>query len=272
MKIEIVQLAGRDGDTAYNLNRAQKAIATCAPDTDIVIFPESYLTGFLDVGQLAACAEPLDGPSVRAITAAARERNVAVVIGLIERDGDRHYNTTVLVTPDGVALSYRKTHLWVSEPGVVLPGDRYATVEWRGVRVGILICYDIEFPEGARALADLGAQLFLVTNGNMDPFGYGHRTAIMARAQENQVFAVMVNRVGDGPEGIVFAGGSAAVDPFGRMLVEAGRDECRAAVELDFSRIEAARSVYNYHVDRRVRTHAEKIEHPDGRREMLIGS
>ncbi|CAE6730605.1 carbon-nitrogen hydrolase family protein [Paraburkholderia domus] len=270
MKIEIVQLAGRDGDTVYNLNRTLRAIATCAADTDIVLFPEAQMTGFLEVEELAALAEPLDGPSISAIKDAAREHDVAVVTGLIERDRGQFYNTTVFVTPEGVALSYRKTHLWVSEHGVVLPGDRYATVEWRGVRLGLLICYDIEFAESARALIELDAELLLVTNGNMEPFGHVHRTAIMARAQENQVFAVMANRVGEGSGDITFAGGSAAVDPFGRMLFEAGREESRHAVELDFAQIAAARALYNYRADQRLPFPGERVEHPDGRRELLI--
>ncbi|MBN0038359.1 carbon-nitrogen hydrolase, partial [Pseudomonas aeruginosa] len=101
---------------------------------------------------------------------------------------------------------YRKTHLWVSEPGLVLPGDRFATLQWRGGRIGLLICYDSEFPESARALAELGAELILVSDGNMEPFGHVHRTSIAARAQENQVFAVVVNRVGEGEDAITFAG------------------------------------------------------------------
>jgi (R)-amidase len=270
MKIEIVQLAGRDGETAYNLNRARQAIAACAPDTDIILFPEAHLTGFLEAGQLASHAESIDGPSVSAIRAAARESNVAVVTGFIENDGGKFYNTTVFVTPDGVALSYRKTHLWVSEHGVVLPGDRFATVEWRGVRLGLLICYDIEFAESARATVELGAQLLLVTNGNMEPFGLVHRTAIMARAQENQVFAVMANRVREGGGDLTFAGGSAAVDPFGRMIFEAGRDESRHAVELDFGQIPAARALYDYGRDQRLPLSGERVEHADGRRELLI--
>lgn len=270
MKIEIVQLAGSDGDTAYNLNRAKQAIAACAADTDIVVFPEAHLTGFLEAGQLASHAEPVDGPSVSAVHAAARERNVAVVTGFIENDGGKFYNTTVFITPDGVALRYRKTHLWVSEHGVVLPGDRFVTVEWRGVRLGLLICYDIEFAESARATVELGAQLLLVTNGNMEPFGHVHRTAIMARAQENQVFAVMANRVREGAGDLVFAGGSAAVDPFGRVIFEAGRDESRHAVELDFGQIAAARALYDYGRDQRLALSGERVEHTGGRRERLI--
>lgn len=270
MKIELVQLRGRDGDTAYNLERTLQAITTCAADTDLLVFPETQLMGFASVQQLASVAEPLSGPSLQAVQRAARERDVAVVVGLAEVDAGRFYNTSVLVTPEGVALSYRKTHLWPSERGVFQPGDRYATALWKGVRVGLLICYDIELPESARALGQLGAQLMLVTNGNMDPYGPVHRTAIMARAQENHAFAVMVNRVGEGDEGLVFAGGSAAIDPLGRVLFEAGRTECRQVVTLDLDLLHSARRDYDYLSDRRLLLAGEQVEHADGRRELLI--
>lgn len=145
MKVELAQLAGRDKDTAYNLERALAAIAACAADTQLIVFPETHLMGFPSADTVAQIAEPLDGPTVSAVLAAARERNIAVVIGMAESNNGRFYNTTLLITPEGIALKYRKTHLWASDRGVFEPGDRYATCEWNGVRVGLLICYDIEF-------------------------------------------------------------------------------------------------------------------------------
>jgi (R)-amidase len=270
MKVELAQLAGRDNDTAYNLERALAAINACAADTQLIMFPESHLMGFPTAESVAQVAEPLDGPTVSAIVAAARQRNIAVVVGTAENDHDRFYNTTLLITPEGIALKYRKTHLWASDRGVFEAGDRYATCLWNGVRVGLLICYDIEFPETARALAQLGAELLLVTNGNMDPYGPTHRTAIMARAQENQAFALMVNRVEEGDGGLLFAGGSALVDPLGNLLFEAGREQGRFAVELDLNRLTAARQDYRYLDDQRLKLPGERVEHADGVRELLI--
>lgn len=270
MKLELIQLSGCDGDTVYNLQRTLDAIATCAPDTDIVLFPEAQLTGFLGPENIAAIAEPLDGPSVRAIKTAVRERDIAAVVGLIENDRGNYYNTSLFITPEGIALSYRKTHLWITEPGLVLPGDRYATIEWRGVRLGLLICYDSEFPESARALAALGAELMLVSDGNMEPYGYVHRTSIAARAMENQVFVAVANRVGAGPEGLTFAGGSAAVDPFGQVLFEAGKTESRHTITLDLAQIAAARDLYNYRADQRFLLPGKRFEHHDGCRELMI--
>lgn len=270
MKIELAQLAGRDADTAYNLQRTLEVITSCAADTQLIVFPETQLMGFPSVDSVAEVAEPLTGPSVQAVQRAVRERNVAVVIGMAELDDGRYYNTTLLITPQGIALRYRKTHLWASDRGVFSAGDRYSTVEWNGLCVGLLICYDIEFPETARALAQLGVDLLIVTNGNMDPYGPAHRTAIMARAQENQAFALMVNRVGEGDGGLVFAGGSALVNPFGSLLNEAGRDECRLTVELDLSQLAAARRDYRYLDDQRLQLPGEVLEHGDGRRDLLI--
>ncbi|WP_296180243.1 carbon-nitrogen hydrolase family protein [Pseudomonas sp. UBA1879] len=270
MKVEFAQLSGQDNGTRHNLNNALNAIAACASDTALIVFPETHLMGFPSSDTVAQVAEPLDGPTVHAVHQAARERNVSVVIGMAENDAGRFYNTTLLITPEGIALRYRKTHLWASDRGVFAAGDRYTTCLWNGLRVGMLICYDIEFPESARALAQLGAELIIVTNGNMDPYGPTHRTAIMARAQENQAFAVMVNRVGEGDDGLVFAGGSALVDPFGTLLTEAGREECQFSAELDLTRLQAARRDYQYLNDQRLRLPGEVVQHASGVRELLI--
>ena len=136
MKVELAQLAGRDNDTAYNLERTLAAMAACAAETQLILFPEGHLMGFPSAESVAEVAEALDGPSVRAVIAAARQRNIAVAIGMAENDNGRFYNTTLLITPEGIALKYRKTHLWASDRGVYEAGDRYATCLWNDVRVG----------------------------------------------------------------------------------------------------------------------------------------
>ncbi len=252
MQVEIAQLSGRDGDKEANLSSALAAIERCAPGTALLVLPELHLTGFPTLRTVAALAEPLEGPSLARVQAAARRKGVAVALGLVEAAEGGPYNTTVLIDPrEGLRLHYRKTHLFGGERGVVQAGDTYCTTLWNGLRVGLLICYDIEFPEPARALAQLGAQLLIVTNGNMDPYGPVHRACILARAIENQVFAVMANRVGSGDD-FVFAGGSAVVDPFGAVLCEAGREEATLCTRLDPERLAAARRDYDYLRERRL--------------------
>ena len=123
MKVELVQLAGRDGDVAWNLARTLEAIHACADDSQLVVFPETQLTGFPTEQNIAAIAESIDGPSVQAVQQAAREKNLSVAVGFAEAaDDGRFYNTTLLITPQGIAMKYRKTHLFHFERTVFSPG------------------------------------------------------------------------------------------------------------------------------------------------------
>lgn len=255
MQVELAQLSLVDADVAHNTRKTIDTIARAdvAGGTKLVVFPETTLSGFPTRENVADVAQPIDGRAVSAVRDAARQKGVAVALGFAERDGERFYNTTVLVDKNGdIVLRYRKTHLWASDVGVFTPGDRFETCVWNGLTVGLLICYDIEFPETARAVGSLDADLLIVTNGNMDPFGPVHRRAIAARAMENQMFAVMVNRCGSGDDDLTFAGLSALVDPFGEIVTELGRDEMVVPASIDLARIEASREHYNYLHDARV--------------------
>ncbi|MEQ6289280.1 carbon-nitrogen hydrolase family protein [Vogesella sp. GCM10023246] len=269
MQIQLAQIPLADGCTAPNLARVLALIASAPAGTDLIVFPETTLMGFPTADEIAAVAEPLDGPTLAAVQQAVRAANVAVVIGLAERLDGRFYNTTVLLAPEGVLLAYRKTHLWASDVGVFTPGGQLPVATWRGRKVGILICFDIEFPETARALASQGAELLLVTNGNMDPYGPVHRTLMTARALENQLFAVMVNRCGSGG-GLDFAGESMVVTPGGDIQLALGRDEALASTTLDFSLLDASRRDYHYLSQRRIALAGETSASAAGASAFLI--
>ena len=273
MQVELAQLSLVDGDVAHNTRKVIDTIerVDVAGGTKLIVFPETTLSGFPTRENVAEVAETLDGPRLLAVRDAARRTGVAVAVGLAERDGGRFYNTTVLVDERGdIVLRYRKTHLWASDVGVFTPGDRFATCAWNGLTVGLLICYDIEFPETARAIGALDADLLIVTNGNMDPFGPVHHRAIAARAMENQMFAVMVNRCGPGDDDLTFAGLSTLVDPFGESTIELGRDEAVAPASLDPTRLEASREHYSYLHDARVALGLSPVEQVDGSRVLTI--
>jgi len=268
IKVELAQIPIRDGDLKGSLANTLAIIETAAADTDLLVLPESCLGGFPSKANLARLAEPLDGPSLTAVCKAAKSKGISVALGFTEIASGRFFNSSVLIEPElGICLHYRKTHLWPGEVGIVEAGNRLVTTLWKGIRVGFLICYDIEFPEPARALAQLGAELLLVTNGNFDPDGPVHRTCIRARAMENQVFALMVNRCGAN-KNLVFCGGSAVVDPFGNLLAEAGRDEMRISFSLDLKQLAASRSTYRYQLDQRIKLPGKVIE--QGEHKSLI--
>lgn len=274
MQVAVAQLPIDDAAVDTNLTRVLSTLDTLRPGTDLVVFPETMLSGFPTPENRAVVSQPIDGPAIRAIAQAARTRDVSVAIGFAEHDDGRFYNASVLLTPNGLALHYRKTHLWASDVGVFDGGTFLATAPWHGLRVGLLICYDIEFPEGARTLASLGADLLIVTNGNMDPYGPVHRRAIAARAMENQVFAVMANRCGTSTDGTRFPGESAIVDPFGEVVAQAGSEPDILYATLDLSRLAASRAHYRYLDDRRIAHHgreaaAAELTYPHERRWLI---
>jgi (R)-amidase len=274
LQLELAQIPIVDGAAGVggkNVQRVLQIIGQRAAGTDLIVFPETTLSGFPTRDTIADVAEPIDGPSLTAVRNAAREARVAVAVGLAERDGSRFFNTTVLVDEHGeIALRYRKTHLWASDVGVFEPGDRYEVCSFKGLTVGILVCYDIEFPETARAVASLGADLLIVTNGNMDPFGPVHRRAIVARAMENQMFAALVNRIGSGDDNLTFPGESALIDPLGDVVCDAGHEETVLLATLDPARLEGAREHYRYLHDARIALDLATLDGEHGQRARVI--
>ncbi|POR54432.1 (R)-amidase [Paraburkholderia eburnea] len=271
MQLELAQIPLVDGAVAPNLARTIDAIGQRRAGTDLMVFPEATLTGFPTRENVRDIAETLSGPSLSAVRDAARAANMAVAVGLAERDGERFYNTTVLIDERGdIALRYRKTHLWATDVGVFTPGERFEVCEFKGMTVGLLICYDIEFPESARAVGSLGAEMLVVTNGNMDPFGPVHRRAIVARAQENQMFAALVNRVGAGDDNLTFPGESALVSPFGDVLAELKDEDAVLCVSADRALLAQSREHYSYLHDARIALNLVDENDAQGRRSLNI--
>ncbi|WP_181703297.1 carbon-nitrogen hydrolase family protein [Chthonobacter albigriseus] len=190
---------------------------------DVLVMPELFLTGYNLGDRLAGLAEPLDGPSVAAARAIARETRTALVFGLPERDGYDVYNTSVAIDRDGsLAGRYRKIQLFGDiEPTIFTPGDRTEVVTLAGLKVGLAICYDIEFPEIARSLKRAGAELICVPTANMTPFIDVPTTLVRARALENGVPVVYANLAG--AEGdLAYTGLSGIIGFDGRDIARAG--------------------------------------------------
>jgi (R)-amidase len=251
VQVQLAQIPSEDGAVASNLHRVLSIIAKADAQTDLIVFPETCLMGFPSKEEVQRIAEPEDGPTLTAVLHAVKQKDITVAVGFAEAHGGLFYNTTVLLGPEGIVLKYRKTHLWSSDVGVFEPGNQLVTGMWKGIRVGILICFDIEFPENARSLAAQGAELLIVTNANMDPFGPVHRSLVIARALENQIFAVMANRCGEGG-GLVFAGESVVVSPAGNIVAALGRDEGSLTAKIDFAEVAQSRLEYNYLKLRRI--------------------
>jgi predicted amidohydrolase len=198
-----------------------------AAGAHLAVFPECALSGygFSSREEGFAHAVPLDGPEVGKVTALAAKTGCACAFGLLERDGDRLFNACVLVGPRGVVGSYRKVHLpYLGIDMFVDPGDRpFAVYDVGGLRVGMHICYDGSFPETARVLTLLGADLLILPTNWPTHSECAAEHMIATRAMENNVYVMAVNRVGV-ESGFRFIGSSSIADPAGKTLARAGAD------------------------------------------------
>jgi predicted amidohydrolase len=182
-------------------------------------------------------AEEIPGPTTAALEAACRRLGAHVVCGLLERDGDVLYNAAVLVGPDGLIGSYRKTHLpFLGVDRFTTPGEELHVFDTPLGRIGLEICYDLRFPEVTRTLALRGADI--VAHPTNFPMAAKVQTEVitLARAAENRIYLLTANRVGKERWG-EFCGWSQIVDPFGKRLAEADEtEETLLVAEIDLEK------------------------------------
>lgn len=255
MKIAVYQLPGTPLDVAANIaSLARQAEAAAEQGARLLIAPEMILSGY-DIGAqaIAERAEAADGASARAIAELARVHQLAILYGYPERDGEKIYNAVQLIDRDGSRLAnYRKTHLFSDiDRDAFSPGDQATVIaELEGWRVGLLICYDVEFPETVRRLALAGADFVAVPTAVMQPYDFVASHMVPTRAVENQVFIAYVNRCGV-ENGLEYIGLSCVVGPDGSDLARAQRDEVLITAVLERELIDKWRAHYNYMEDRR---------------------
>lgn len=245
MRAAAVQLNSR-GDKARNLEAAERLVRAAAADgAELVALPEKW--NLLATGEeLLAGAEPLDGPSLTAARAWARELGVYLLAGSIcERGGERASNTSVLIGTDGEDVAvYRKIHMFDVEVGGVSyreseherPGSEIVTAPLDDFTMGLTVCYDLRFPELFRILALRDARLFTVPSAFTLATGRDHWEVLLrARAIENQAFVLAPNQLGKAPPHFESFGHSAIIDPWGVVLATAPDEECFVAADLDLA-------------------------------------
>ena len=193
-------------------------------DADLVVFPELFLTGYTTVDlwelQLAPESQP-----VTVLRNACNHHRTALIVGFIEQAGPGPYNSMLMIDDTGaIAGIYRKTHLFDGEAEAFTPGGNLRCVKLGEVTVAPLICFDIELAEPARKLAIDGADVIVSIAANMDPYYGDHELAGRARALDNRLPHLYVNRPGsEGP--FDFVGGSRIIGPDGTVLGQAGPRE-----------------------------------------------
>ncbi|TDF82942.1 carbon-nitrogen hydrolase family protein [Pseudomonas sp. H9] len=251
MRIALYQGAPQPLDVPGNLERLhQQAQLAAARGAELLVCPEMFLTGY-NIGSeaVARLAEAEDGPSAMAVVEIAQSHRIAIAYGYPELSDDgRIYNAVQLIDAHGSSLcNYRKTHLFGGlDRAMFSPGpDHFPVVELNGWRLGLLICYDIEFPENARRLALAGAELILVPTANMVPYDFVAQVTVRARAYENQCYLVYANYCGSEDE-IHYCGQSSVVGPDGSILAMAGRDSALLQADLELQRVHEGRASTPY--------------------------
>ena len=254
MRASAVQLNSTD-DTDRNLATADRLVRDAASrGAELVVLPEKW--SVLGTGeQLAAGAQPLDGPCVSWARSIARELGIDLIAGSIVEhvDGaDKRANTSVHVGPDGeLRAVYRKIHMFdVEVDGVVYAesdneeaGSETVVSELAGgVRIGMSICYDVRFPELYRALVERGAEALAIPSAFTLATTRDHwEVLVRARAIENQCFVIAPNQVGSHPGGYRSGGRSLIVDPWGLVLAGAPDSESAIVADLDFEMLRDVR-------------------------------
>ncbi len=198
-----------------------------AREARLAVFPEMALSGYVITPEEAeGLAQPVPGPATEAITQACSKTGMHVVLGLLERDTDGTlFNTSVLLGPQGLLSRYRKTHLpLLGVDRYLASGDAFLPpVDTPAGRIGLLICYDLRFPEPCRVLSLLGAQLIALSTAWPVAGALYPDHMARSRAAENRVYLIAANRYGE-ERGTCYLGRSVIVAPDGTLLAEAPPD------------------------------------------------
>lgn len=256
MNVSVIQMDMHPLAGAANFDRAEALVRRAAGEAapDVIVLPETWNTGFMPGGDLAAACDE-NARAVRArFSPLARELNVNIVAGSVSnrRDG-KIFNTACVFDRTGACLAeYDKTHLFtpMGEHEVYAPGGHLATFTLDGVRCGLLICYEVRFPELWRTLALRGAEVVFLPAQWTAARQYHWETLTAARAIENQLFVVSCNACGE-RGGVIYGGFSRIIDPLGAVLAQGGGEEEIITASLDLSCIAPLRAAVPVFRDRR---------------------
>lgn len=244
VKAALISMESRCGQAEENLRRICAYIARAGSEgARLAVFPELALTGYC-LRHADTTALPLSHPFVAVLSRAAQENGVTALVGMAERTGETLWASQLVCGLDGTVEVYRKTHLGIREQPVFTPGDCLPVFDGTPP-FGILLCYDMHFPEAAAALRTRGAELIAVPHAV--PVMAGERAAVWARymparAYDNRMYVLCCNACGENGCGTAFSGGVAVYDPDGHIAAAdfSGR-ETLLIVELKPIRFDGAK-------------------------------
>lgn len=233
LSMELVQEAPEPREVEVNANRVAELLH--ASSADLLVFPELYLSGY-ELTDLEEVAITLQSPVIKSLASVCALSGVSLLVGFVEVGEDGYYDSYLAIDGVGTGVkSIRKTHLFGAERDVFLAGDTLEPIVLAGVRMGILNCFELEFPEVARTLVLRGASILVSGAANMQPYANDHGVAVVARALENRVPVAYVNHIGISGE-LNFCGLSQIVDATGLVIESLGRNSpgiAKVEIELE---------------------------------------
>jgi omega-amidase len=217
-------------------------------DTDVVILPEMFTTGFTN--NVNAVAETMDGSAVAWMHEQAKKLNVVMTGSLIIQQDDHYYNRLLWVEPNGKQLIYDKKHLFsmAKEHLTFSAGQDKLLIEYKGWKIAPFICYDLRFPVWSRNQEDY--DLAIYTANWPAKRAYHWQSLLLARAIENQAYVVAVNRVGVDGNGFAYSGDSTILDPAGELLYHKSKEEDIFTLTISKSHLAEMRKQYPFLGDR----------------------
>jgi omega-amidase len=256
LKLALLQMDISIGKPDENFRKCAEMLEKAVTEgekPDVIMLPEMWNTGYA-LEQIQELSDPDGVRTKNFIADFCRKHQVNIIAGSIaEKQGSDVRNTSYVYNRDGQSIGdYSKIHLFrlMDEEKHLIQGNRVGELEIEGLHSGLMICYDIRFPELARRLALNGAKILFVPAEWPKPRLQHWRTLLLARAIENQMFVVACNRVGDsGSTG--FFGHSMVIDPWGDVIAEGGEEETIIRAEIDMDQVDKVRQAIPVFEDRR---------------------
>lgn len=254
MKISLIQMEMAACDTEYNYSHAEFLMRKAAEDSDVIVLPETWNTGFFPEENIKYYADKNAERSKELFCRISKEYGVCIIGGSVtqEKDG-RIYNTCYIYNEKGECISsYSKTHLfsYMNEQLLYTPGDDIRLFTICGTKAAVIICYDIRFPELTRKAALDGAELLFVVSQwpeerikILEVLGKG-------RAAENQMYVAVCNSAGSMHD-TVYGGSSFVADPTGEIIAGASAGEEILTVNIDMNNVRTLRESFRVFSDRR---------------------
>lgn len=240
---------------SQNREAFTQKIRACASNTDIIVLPEMFTTGF--TMNAAELAETVTGTTFQWMKTMASEHNVVVCGSIILQKETQFYNTFLWVQPDGTVHSYSKKHLFrlSDEQLTYAAGDEKLIIQYKGWNIRPIICYDLRFPVWCRNRIHASElyrgeyDLLLIVANWPERRALPWKTLIQARAIENLAYVAACNRVGEDANAIYHSGDSAIINPLGEKLAENTKEETILSAELSMEKLIQIRRTYQFWKD-----------------------